>query len=80
MLLAFSSSTREQCDQMARWFVQYLAIYNNESLPNIIQIYPKYSQHFAKYQIKLIKIAKDFFISPNLDTLYKSNFSYRMKL
>ena len=23
-----------QCDQMARMFVQYLAVYNNENLPN----------------------------------------------
>ena len=26
-----------QCDQMAWLFVQYLAIYNNENLPNICQ-------------------------------------------
>ena len=30
-------------------FVQYLAIYNNENLPNMIHIFLKYVQHFAKY-------------------------------
>ena len=28
-------STHDQCDQMAKIFIQYLAIYNNESLPNL---------------------------------------------
>ena len=30
-----------QCDQMDRLLVQYLAIYNNENLPNIIKNLPK---------------------------------------
>ena len=29
---------RLQCDQMAKLFVQYLAIYDNEKLTNIIKI------------------------------------------
>ena len=39
----------EQCDQMARLIFQYLAIYNNENLPNSIRKLPKYVQNFAKY-------------------------------
>ena len=27
---------RHQCDQMARMFIQYFAIYNNKNLPNCI--------------------------------------------
>ena len=59
---------------MARYFVQYLAINNNENLSDRIHIFPKYVQHFVKYQIKLIKTSKGLKfclsgeISPNLDT------------
>ena len=32
---------RYQCDQMARLFVQYLAMWKNETLPNSIYYFPK---------------------------------------
>ena len=69
--------TREQCDQMAQLFLQYLAICNNENLPNSIKNFLlRWIQNFAKVQINLENIAKDFQnfcqsgeISPNLVTL-----------
>ena len=42
-----------QCDQMAKLVFQYLAIYNNENLPKIIEIDPKWVYNFAKYEINL---------------------------
>ena len=36
---------------MARFLVQYFAIYNKEYLPNCDKFYQKYVQDFAKYQI-----------------------------
>ena len=39
-----------QCDQVARSFVQYLAIFKNENnLPNSIKNIPKLWNDFAKY-------------------------------
>ena len=38
-----------QCDQMARLFIQDLAIYNKENLPKRKQIVPKWVHNFAKY-------------------------------
>ena len=35
----FHLKSLNQCDQMARLFVQYLAIYNNVNLPKSIKIY-----------------------------------------
>ena len=46
----------EQCDQLAKLFFQYLAIYNDEILPKSIKIVHK----FAKYKKNLKNIAKDF--------------------
>ena len=36
-----------QCDQMARLFVQYLAIYSNENSSNAIKELPKQVQQLA---------------------------------
>ena len=33
---SFNHEWRNQCDQMAQLFVQFLVIYNNENLPNSI--------------------------------------------
>ena len=49
-----------QCDQKARLFFQYLAIYNDEILPKSIQKVPKWVVNFAKIQINLSNVAKDF--------------------
>ena len=35
--LNYGHGTVNQCDQMVRLFFQYLAIYNNENLPNRIK-------------------------------------------
>ena len=43
---------------MARLFVQYLAIYNIENLPNSIWKLPKYVQNFGKYLMDPLKFAK----------------------
>ena len=40
-----------QCDQIARVVLQHLAIYNDDNLPQIIEILAKFIQIFAKYQI-----------------------------
>ena len=42
------SPSFQQCDQMARLFVQYLAIYNDENLLNGINILPKSTQSVTK--------------------------------
>ena len=34
------SSLSLQCDQISKWLVQYLAIYKNANLPNIIKSLP----------------------------------------
>ena len=47
-----------QCDQMARLFFHYLAIYSNEILPIRIQVVPKWVHNFAQYQMILENIAK----------------------
>ena len=54
------NQTFMQCNQMATFFVQYLAIYNNENLPSSIRKLPKLDQYYAKYQINPHKIFKDF--------------------
>ena len=38
-----------QCDQMARLFAQYLAIYNRKNVPKNITILPKWVQNFVKH-------------------------------
>ena len=43
---------------MARLLFRYLAIYNNEKLPQIKQIVLKWVHNFAKYQTKLKNISK----------------------
>ena len=70
-----------KCDQMARSFVQYLAIYSNQNLPKRIPNFPKQvkrlGQYFAKYLIstqkwpKVLHLCQRGKISPNLDTLFK---------
>ena len=45
---------------VTRLFFEDLAIYNKENLPKRIQIVPKWVHNFAKYQINLKDIAKDF--------------------
>ena len=40
-----------QCDQMAIYFFQNLAIQNNEKLPKSIKYLPNEGHNFAKYQI-----------------------------
>ena len=47
-----------QCDQMAWFIFQNLAIYNSENLPNSIRKLPKYVQHFDKYLMNPLKVAK----------------------
>ena len=50
-----------QCDQMDRLFVRYLAICNDEHLPNSIQNLTKYIQKFAKQVLfSFGQNAKDF--------------------
>ena len=39
----------DQSDQMARFFVQYLAIYNNENLPNRIKMAKGMVLNFIKF-------------------------------
>ena len=76
--------TQAQCDQMAKLVFQYLAIYNNENLPKIIQIVSKWLHNFAKYEMNLKNMAKDFSIcckrgkiSPNLVTLLKRHIRHQ---
>ena len=63
-----------QRDQIAYFFVEYLAIYNNEILPNSITI-AKLKSIFCQILNNLTKMAKDWKIyksseiSPNLVTL-----------
>ena len=46
---------------MARFFLQYLAVYSNENLPNDVKKLPRSVQNLAKIQNKLsLTIAKDF--------------------
>ena len=40
---------RDQCDQMARLFLQYLPTYNSENLPKSISKLPKKVETFAIY-------------------------------
>ena len=42
--------TYDQCDLMARLFIQYLAIYSNDILPKSMKNLPKKAQNFDKYQ------------------------------
>ena len=37
----------EQCDHIAQLLAKYLAIYNNENLPNSISILPKWVKYFS---------------------------------
>ena len=39
--MVFAAAAASQCDQMARLFVQYLAVCNNENLPSTIKNLPK---------------------------------------
>ena len=39
----------QQCDQMARFFIQYLAINNGEKLPKSIKNLPKKVHKLSKY-------------------------------
>ena len=43
---------------MARLFVQYLAIYEKENLPNSLKNWQKKGQNFSKYKINLEKWPK----------------------
>ena len=47
-----------QCEQMARIFFQYLAIYKSVNLPKSIKYFPKQVQSFANQKIKLLKVAQ----------------------
>ena len=44
----YFSLSLPQCDQMIILLVQYLNIYNNENLPNIINLLPKWVHNLAK--------------------------------
>ena len=48
-----------QCDQVAILDFNYLAIYNNENMPQALpQVVPKWVRNFAHYQMNLENIAK----------------------
>ena len=55
-----------QCDQMPKIFAQYLAIYNNANWPKSTLGFPKLIQKFAKYKLNPKKVAKYFYILPNV--------------
>ena len=38
VLIRYIMVRRRQCDQMVKLLIQYLAIYNNEHLPNTIKM------------------------------------------
>ena len=74
-----------QCDQMAKLFFQYLAIYNIGHLPNTIWNLPKCVQNCAKYLKKHFKFCQSHLkicpsgeISPNLVTLLCGDVSLRL--
>ena len=48
-LLLFTKELDEHCDQMARLFIRYFAIYNREELPNGVKESPKKVQNFANH-------------------------------
>ena len=59
-VFAFTShddDSSHQCDQMTKLCLQYLAIFSNENVPQIV---PKWVETFAQNQINLKYIAKDF--------------------
>ena len=47
--LLFTKELDEHCDQMARLFIRYFAIYNREELPNGVKESPKKVQNFANH-------------------------------
>ena len=63
--------TYKQCDQMAKIILKYLAICNNENLPNDKSFLPQLDQHFAKYKINPQKNL-NFKIVPNWRNFAKS--------
>ena len=56
-----------QCDHMARLFVQFMAFYNNENLPNGIF----FTKYFAKYQINPDKLPKTYVSVPKWQNFAK---------
>ena len=46
-MIPLTTNTYIQCYQIAKLFVQYLAIDNNEIVSNCIKLLAKYAQNFA---------------------------------
>ena len=57
-LKCFYHTVHNQCDQMARMFIQYFAIYNNENSSNSIYNVPKLAENNAKYLMNAFKMAE----------------------
>ena len=66
VLACSSSITTLQCDQMARLFFQYLAIYNDEILPKSIQKSPKVGSQLWQISNKPFKSCQRFQIFAKL--------------
>ena len=50
---------RGQCDQMARLFLKYLALYDNALWPDSIKKVARVDSQFCQLLIKPFKLAKD---------------------